>query len=288
MSASHRSRAFPSLLDLSGAHSETDLHPNKGTRDTSRETTGIHSGSQPDGGQTMPPGDPGAGPQTQRVRKGAGPAQGAQLAGGISRRRARMHWPHTPQPAVFPEMPPCPMLLIWFPGGQGAGVPPPRRTKATAKHAAPSSPVCVRTCLFRSKVSLKPLPQKVHRCLFTWLWHLRCRLSMRCRRKALPHSSQLWAAGSLHVPVVNWDRETGRVRAPVLVGAPRGLSLGAHLPVCLQAWPDRGSRPLQLPSGFGKEITGSSPQHSFFPPSSEQNSEFWAQGPPADRLPLPA
>lgn len=70
-----------------------------------------------------------------------------------------------------------------------------------------ASPVWVRTCRFRSKVSLKPLPQKVHRCRFTWLWHLRWRLSMRCKRKPLPQSSQLCIAESLHVPVVNWNRE---------------------------------------------------------------------------------
>lgn len=72
---------------------------------------------------------------------------------------------------------------------------------------AASSPVWVRTCLFRSKVSLKPFPQKVHKCLFTWLWHLMWRLSMRCRRKPLPHSSQECTVASLQVPVVNWGRE---------------------------------------------------------------------------------
>lgn len=116
-------------------------------------------------------------------------------------------WCHSQELSLdAPEMPPCSTLPMWSSGGRGAGAPP---TKATARGTPPSSPVCVRTCLFRSKVSLKPLPQKVHRCLFTWLWHLRCRLSMRCRRKALPHSSQLWAAGSLHVPVVNWGEREG-------------------------------------------------------------------------------
>lgn len=77
------------------------------------------------------------------------------------------------------------------------------------------SPVCVRTCRLRSKVSLKPFPQKLHRCLFTWLWHLRCRLSMRCRRKALPHRSQLCRAASPQVPVVNWGREGREVQCRV-------------------------------------------------------------------------
>lgn len=40
-------------------------------------------------------------------------------------------------------------------------------------------PVCVRTCLLRSKVSLKPLPQKLHRCLFVSLWHLTCLFNIR-------------------------------------------------------------------------------------------------------------
>ncbi|KAG9351721.1 hypothetical protein JZ751_022972 [Albula glossodonta] len=42
-------------------------------------------------------------------------------------------------------------------------------------------------CLLRSKVSLKPLPQYLHRCLFTKLWHLRWRVSMRCSGNTLWH-----------------------------------------------------------------------------------------------------
>lgn len=40
-------------------------------------------------------------------------------------------------------------------------------------------PVWVRTCLFRSKVSLKPFPQKVHKCLLVSLWHLMCLFNIR-------------------------------------------------------------------------------------------------------------
>lgn len=101
--------------------------------------------------------------------------------------------------ALAPDAPSCslsrnmtllqaPDLVLWWRGSRSSVG---QNSESNREAHAPSSPVCVRTCLFRSKVSLKPLPQKVHRCLFTWLWHLRWRLSMRCRRKPLPHSSQL-------------------------------------------------------------------------------------------------
>ena len=61
-------------------------------------------------------------------------------------------------------------------------------------------PVCVRVCLFRSKVSLNPLPQKVQRYLFTSLWHFMCRLSSRCKEKLLSqvlHRNLLGSASHL-------------------------------------------------------------------------------------------
>ena len=57
-------------------------------------------------------------------------------------------------------------------------------------------PVCVRVCLFRSKVSLNPLPQKVQRYLFTSLWHFICRLRSRCKEKLLSHVLHLNLLGS--------------------------------------------------------------------------------------------
>jgi hypothetical protein len=47
------------------------------------------------------------------------------------------------------------------------------------------SPVCVLVCLFRSKVSLKPFPQKVHKYLLTSEWHFMCLLRRRCKAKVL-------------------------------------------------------------------------------------------------------
>lgn len=50
-----------------------------------------------------------------------------------------------------------------------------------------SSPVWVLVCLFRSNVSLKPLPQNVQRYLLVSLWHFICLFSSLWRVKALPH-----------------------------------------------------------------------------------------------------
>ena len=58
-------------------------------------------------------------------------------------------------------------------------------------------PVCVRVCLFRSKVSLNPLPQKVHKYLFVSLWHFMCRFNSRCRLKDLEHSLHANLEGSV-------------------------------------------------------------------------------------------
>ena len=46
-------------------------------------------------------------------------------------------------------------------------------------------PVCVLVCLFKSNVSLKPFPQKVHRYRLTSLWHFMCRLRSLCKEKLL-------------------------------------------------------------------------------------------------------
>lgn len=56
-------------------------------------------------------------------------------------------------------------------------------------------PVCVRTCRLRSKVSLKPFPQKLQRCLFVSLWHLICRFNIRWWWKTFWHTckQQLWS-----------------------------------------------------------------------------------------------
>lgn len=55
-------------------------------------------------------------------------------------------------------------------------------------------PVCVRTCLLRSKVSLKPFPQKSHKCLFCSLWHFKCRFSMRWNWNTFWHTWQTYVA----------------------------------------------------------------------------------------------
>ena len=44
-----------------------------------------------------------------------------------------------------------------------------------------SKPVWVLVCRFRSNVSLKPLPQNVHKYLLISEWHLECRLSSLCK-----------------------------------------------------------------------------------------------------------
>lgn len=56
--------------------------------------------------------------------------------------------------------------------------------------------MCVLVCLLRSKVSLKPLPQKVQRYLFTSEWHFICRLSNLCRLKFFEHTRHTNFVGS--------------------------------------------------------------------------------------------
>lgn len=53
-----------------------------------------------------------------------------------------------------------------------------------------SSPVWVRTCLLRSKVSLKPFPQYSHEYLLKSLWVLKWRFITRARLKVLWHIGQ--------------------------------------------------------------------------------------------------
>lgn len=83
-------------------------------------------------------------------------------------------------------------------------------------HGSGQIPVCVRTCLLRSNVSLKPLPQKLHRCLLVSLWHLTCLFSIRWWWKVfwqtyksqrhhqdhfalLPHSAVLVVYGEINI-----------------------------------------------------------------------------------------
>lgn len=51
-------------------------------------------------------------------------------------------------------------------------------------------PVCVLVCRFKSNVSLKPLPQNVHRYRLTSLWHFICLFSRRCRLNVFEHRLQ--------------------------------------------------------------------------------------------------
>jgi len=64
------------------------------------------------------------------------------------------------------------------------------KTTMTLFVDAHSLPVCVRVCRLRSNVSLKPLPQSVQRYLLMSLWHLTCRLNMRCWGNVLPQTLQ--------------------------------------------------------------------------------------------------
>ena len=57
-------------------------------------------------------------------------------------------------------------------------------------------PVCVRVCLFRSKVSLNPFPQKVQRYLFVSLWHFIWRLRSLCSVKVFAQIRQANLDGS--------------------------------------------------------------------------------------------
>ena len=58
-------------------------------------------------------------------------------------------------------------------------------------------PVWVRVCLFKSKVSLKPLPQKVQRYLLVSLWHFICLFNSLCKLKILEHKRHWNLDGSL-------------------------------------------------------------------------------------------
>ena len=65
------------------------------------------------------------------------------------------------------------------------------------KHWVKNVPVWVRVCLFKSKVSLKPLPQKVQRYRLVSLWHFMCRFKSRCKLKILEHKRHWNLDGSL-------------------------------------------------------------------------------------------
>ena len=56
--------------------------------------------------------------------------------------------------------------------------------------------MCVRVWRLRSKVSLNPFPQKVHRYRFSSEWHLACRLRRRWRENFLPQVRQMKAPGA--------------------------------------------------------------------------------------------
>jgi len=51
-------------------------------------------------------------------------------------------------------------------------------------------PVCVLVWRFKSNVSLKPLPQNVHRYRLTSLWHFICLFNKRWRLNVLEHKLQ--------------------------------------------------------------------------------------------------
>lgn len=79
------------------------------------------------------------------------------------------------------------------------------------------SPVCVLMWRLRSKASWKPLPQQWHTWRRAGLWHLRCRVSMRCSGKALGQSGQPSVPGALgaevRVPCEDCQRGAGVSRA---------------------------------------------------------------------------
>lgn len=99
-------------------------------------------------------------------------------------------------------------------------------------------PVCVRVCLFKSNVSLKPLPQKVHRYRLTSEWHLRWRFSRRAKVNLLPQiwhlrgSSVLcrcciwdfdWAVLANRGFLIPWPPLTNSIELSKWIGRPVGL-----------------------------------------------------------------
>lgn len=76
-------------------------------------------------------------------------------------------------------------------------------------------PVCVLVCRFKSNVSLKPLPQNVHRYRLTSLWHFICLFNKRCRLNVLEHRLQQNLDPFL---VVSTCSDGGFIDTTVLVG----------------------------------------------------------------------
>ena len=65
-------------------------------------------------------------------------------------------------------------------------------------------------CRFRSKVSLNPLPQNVHRYRFVSLWHFICRFNNLCRLNDLEQSLHANFEGS-------FSERTGGIFSTILV-----------------------------------------------------------------------
>lgn len=93
-------------------------------------------------------------------------------------------------------------------------------------------PVWVRTCRLRSKVSLNPFPQKLHRCLLVSLWHFRCLFSMRWYWNVFWHTWHTKLDGA-DVPV-----------APEFVVVARGGTKGITGSVLSWPWKSPGSSPV--------------------------------------------
>ena len=87
-------------------------------------------------------------------------------------------------------------------------------------------PVWVRVCRFKSKVSLNPLPQKVHKYLLESLWHFMCRFNNLWRVKILEQSR--------HWNLVGSDSGRAGGNFSVLTGAP---SVGSLERGFLMPWP---------------------------------------------------
>lgn len=76
-------------------------------------------------------------------------------------------------------------------------------------HLYGRTPVCVLVCLFKSNVSLNPLPQNVHKYRLISEWHFMCRFKSRCsvkcfeqmRQTNLPSSSD----GTLQIISSGWE-----------------------------------------------------------------------------------
>jgi len=61
-------------------------------------------------------------------------------------------------------------------------------------------PVCVRVCRLRSKASLNPFPQIVHKYLLTSLWHLTWRLNSRQMANFFPQTRHMTLSSGVFIP----------------------------------------------------------------------------------------